>query len=344
MIADIDGPVHYAHYEGPAGAPRVMYLHGLGGSLSNWSDLAPLLTSHVRAIAVDLPGFGASPSAGRRTTVAANAAIVTRLLHEVVDEPTILIGNSMGALISTLVAGNEPDRVRAVVLIDPPLPVAAPLRVHGDVRRSAVLGGMPGIGEVLFNRRLATVPAHERVRQMLQRCCADPNRISSAMWEATVADEQQRSSDGPAPSRRLPVGGPLDRVDPGPQPPALGTACRSENVGTAPPRPSRSAGADHRRPSCGMPLPGLDGPRAGLRPHTPHGKPAASRRCSSALAGLRRRQTHTVLTRWRCLELRCDQLVDAGAGPAATIAGPGTSIAQRPVRSVARCPASGAAH
>jgi len=198
MIADIDGPVHYAHYEGPAGAPRVMYLHGLGGSLSNWSDLAPLLTSHVRAIAVDLPGFGASPSAGRRTTVAANAAIVTRLLHEVVDEPTILIGNSMGALISTLVAGNEPDRVRAVVLIDPPLPVAAPLRVHGDVRRSAVLGGMPGIGEVLFNRRLATVPAHERVRQMLQRCCADPNRISSAMWEATVADEQQRSSDGPA--------------------------------------------------------------------------------------------------------------------------------------------------
>ena len=45
-----------------AGAPRerALYVHGLGGASTNWTDLAGLLAVRLEGWAVDLPGFGHS--------------------------------------------------------------------------------------------------------------------------------------------------------------------------------------------------------------------------------------------------------------------------------------------
>src|SRR3954453_13888959 len=42
------------------GAPdsTVVYVHGLGGSSTNWTDLAALLAPTAGGVAPDLPGFG----------------------------------------------------------------------------------------------------------------------------------------------------------------------------------------------------------------------------------------------------------------------------------------------
>ncbi|WP_034592351.1 alpha/beta fold hydrolase [Hamadaea tsunoensis] len=196
MIVEIDGPISYVEHSGPPDAPRVVYLHGLGGSLSNWNDLALRMRAHVRGTALDLPGFGRSPSAGRRTTVTANANLVGRFLKTVVGEPAILVGTSMGALISILLAATEPDLVPALALIAPPWPLTGPPRVHRDVGRSALVSGIPGLGELILARRLATVPAHQRVEQTLRRCCADPTRVSATMRQATIADEELVTQEG----------------------------------------------------------------------------------------------------------------------------------------------------
>lgn len=188
--------IHYTDHGGPADAPILVLIHGIGGSLSNWDDVAPRLTDHGRVYAIDLPGFGQTPSAGRRTTVTANAAAVGQFITSVIGQPVVLVGSSMGALISLLLAADQPHLVRALVLIGAPWPPTGTPRVPRDVALSAAVGGMPGVGEILIARRLARVAPAQRVAQTFQRCCANPTRVSAALREAAIANEELVTRQG----------------------------------------------------------------------------------------------------------------------------------------------------
>src|SRR5436189_173693 len=57
----------------------MLLVHGLGGSHANWLSVGPVLAGRHRVLAVDLPGFGLSPAAGRRSTMSkAGAEAVVR--------------------------------------------------------------------------------------------------------------------------------------------------------------------------------------------------------------------------------------------------------------------------
>lgn len=196
MQADLKGPVYYTDFDGPSEGPRVVYVHGLGGSHVNWVGLAPLLSSHVRATALDLPGFGFTPAAGRNTSVTTNAALVRDFLREVVREECILIGNSMGGFISMIVAHDEPELVSRLVLIDPTLPLPfgrGGTQMDAAVAKQFFMHGVPGLGEWVLARRYAKVPAAQRVSEVLSRCCLDPARVPPEMVEKMVAMESDLS-------------------------------------------------------------------------------------------------------------------------------------------------------
>ncbi|MCP2323573.1 pimeloyl-ACP methyl ester carboxylesterase [Hamadaea flava] len=165
----------------------------MGGSHADWSDLAPILRPLVGGLAVDLPGFGGTPTDRRATGVAGNADALTRFLQNIVGEPSILIGTSMGALIAASTAAQAPDMVIGLALVSPPLPASAPWRTHTDVRRAAFAGAVPGIGEYLLRRRRAKLSARQRVMQMLQRSCADPTRINPTTLAALISAEEKMS-------------------------------------------------------------------------------------------------------------------------------------------------------
>ena len=74
------------------GAEPAVFVHGLGGSSLNWTDLAYLLADRLDAQAIDLPGFGRSEPA-RRYTVAASAHRVARLIEYAGRGPVHLFGN-----------------------------------------------------------------------------------------------------------------------------------------------------------------------------------------------------------------------------------------------------------
>ena len=44
--------------------PKLLLIHGLGGSWQSWSTILDALSAHRTVIAVDLPGHGASPIEG----------------------------------------------------------------------------------------------------------------------------------------------------------------------------------------------------------------------------------------------------------------------------------------
>jgi pimeloyl-ACP methyl ester carboxylesterase len=91
---DVDGQIHVAEWG--VGPVRTVLVHGLGGSHLNWMLVAPQLARHGRVLAPDLAGFGLTPVAGRRTSVAAQRALLHRLIGQTCDQPVLLVGNSMG--------------------------------------------------------------------------------------------------------------------------------------------------------------------------------------------------------------------------------------------------------
>ncbi len=172
---DIDGPVRYLDYGGPAGAPVLVGVHGLGGSALNWAAIAPLLTGRFRLLAPDLAGHGLTRSLGRDTTVQANQRLLHRFVESVPAVPVLLMGNSMGGMISLLETAAHPDWVRGLILVDPALPFV-PSRPDPRIIALFALYATPGIGRALAAGRRRMSP-ESAVASILALCCADPSRV-----------------------------------------------------------------------------------------------------------------------------------------------------------------------
>jgi len=109
--------------EGPGVGPPLVLLHGATNRWQEWLPILPQLEQRWHVYAVDLRGHGQS---GPAADVAGYhlgrfAADIAALLRERVEEPCLLMGLSWGALTALFAAQLAPDRVRALVLEDPPL-------------------------------------------------------------------------------------------------------------------------------------------------------------------------------------------------------------------------------
>lgn len=105
-----------------AGTPQLL-VHGLGGSASNWLEVMGRLADRGPVVAVDLPGFGwTEPPMPRAARLESQVRFLDRLLDELGWDRAVVHGNSMGGLLSVLLAADHPDRVDRLVLTSPALP------------------------------------------------------------------------------------------------------------------------------------------------------------------------------------------------------------------------------
>ncbi|MCK9896501.1 alpha/beta fold hydrolase [Frankia sp. AgB32] len=190
--AQLDGPVHVVDFGGPADAPLLLCVHGLGGSWLNWLLLAPQLTPRYRVMAVDLAGHGRTPAAGRGTDVQANRRLLDRFLTDVLDVPPILVGNSMGGMISVMQASLRPASVAGMILVDPALP--RPRGVWPDPEITRLFAGLfvPRLGATVMARRRARSSPRELVEESLRRLCADPGRVPESAVAALERGQRER--------------------------------------------------------------------------------------------------------------------------------------------------------
>jgi pimeloyl-ACP methyl ester carboxylesterase len=119
---NIDGLVHYVDYGGPGDGPRLVLVHGLGGSLVSWAAVAPALARIGRVIAIDLAGFGRTPGSPRPVTLVANQRLLHRFLTQVTGTPAIIIGHSMGGTIAAMLSAKNPSMTAGLIFIDPAVP------------------------------------------------------------------------------------------------------------------------------------------------------------------------------------------------------------------------------
>jgi pimeloyl-ACP methyl ester carboxylesterase len=181
------------------GAPRerALYLHGLGGASTNWTDLAALLAVRFEGWALDLPGFGRSqpPPRGRYSIRGHVRAVVDVLEHlialpgEAQGRPVHVVGNSLGGLVSLLVAARRPDLVASLTLVSPAMPV---YRVPPAFSRLLLLLLVPGVPS-LAEKKLAGITPEQNVRAMIRMCFGEPNRVPRERVEQAVQEMRERS-------------------------------------------------------------------------------------------------------------------------------------------------------
>ena len=188
---DLGGPVHLVDHGGRPDGPTVVLVHGLGGSHLNWDLFAPLLTPHGRVLSLDLPGFGRSEPGMRQATVRANVAVLDRFLREVAGPPVVLVGNSMGGMVSILETAAAPDLVRGLVLLDPAVP--GPRRALDPlVALTFATYALPGVGEWALRLRRRRTGARDQVLDMLRLCGVDPAVVPASLVDRSVELVAQR--------------------------------------------------------------------------------------------------------------------------------------------------------
>ncbi len=155
-------------------AEPALYVHGLGGASTNFTDLADLLSPWLDGHAIDLPGFGRSgPPPDGDYSIAAHTRLVIRYLEQSGRGPVHLVGNSMGGAISIQVAARRPDLVRSLTLVSPAVPDLRP-RKGSDAFLPLLL--LPGVGSRML-AKLDQGSPERRARALINLCFAHPEKV-----------------------------------------------------------------------------------------------------------------------------------------------------------------------
>ena len=165
--------------DGGQGAPAYLLVHSLGGRADFWSGVLTPLRKHVRAVAFDLRGHGASPAA----PAAAHA------LDDFVDDALaavqatglgrfVLVGHSFGALVALAVAARAPKRVAGLVLVDAGgVMDAVPPAALEEFLASVGSDQGPAFVRETFEQNLERAAEATRMRVLASLAATDPAAI-----------------------------------------------------------------------------------------------------------------------------------------------------------------------
>lgn len=108
------------HYVQAGQGSDIVLIHGIGASVFVWRFLFPLLQTHHRVTALDLPGFGKSSKHAKRDYgLDAQTETVVRALEQLGIQKALVVGSSMGGTISLWLAKKYPDRFAKIAVLAP---------------------------------------------------------------------------------------------------------------------------------------------------------------------------------------------------------------------------------
>lgn len=127
-----------------------------------------------------------SPPADRDCSVGEGAVVLRSFVNEVVGRPAVLVGNSMGCVVSVLAGAADPGAVRAIALIDAALPMLAE---PPDIRvaMAFMLLMTPYAAEVALRAVLRWENPRRSAERVVRTCLADPARLPAEVLEASIA-------------------------------------------------------------------------------------------------------------------------------------------------------------
>ncbi len=153
-VRDIE--IHYQ--EEGTGFPLVL-IHGLNGDLTGWGLVIPEFARHFRTIALDVRGHGASGKPDQPYSIKGFSEDLKAFLSELEIPQANILGLSMGGAIAQQFALDNPQTIRALVLVSTFSYVDdSTKKAFEHLRRSLAAGGYPSFFDEVI--KLAFTPRY----------------------------------------------------------------------------------------------------------------------------------------------------------------------------------------
>ncbi|MCU1457825.1 MAG: alpha/beta fold hydrolase [Actinomycetia bacterium] len=131
------------------GSPLVL-LHGLGGEVGHWAPQIEAFRAGHQVVALDLRGFGRSDRTRGAMSLADFADDVADVLVALGLGPSVVVGASMGGIISQELVLRRPELVAGLVLADTTSDLSEGHRQQNEALRTVALDqGMDAIAPAL---------------------------------------------------------------------------------------------------------------------------------------------------------------------------------------------------
>jgi pimeloyl-ACP methyl ester carboxylesterase len=118
---EVDGvPIHFLEW-GDRVQPGLVLVHGGAAHAHWWTFLAPMFAENWHVVALDLSGHGDS---GRRNEYSHEAwacEVMAVADHVSFPGPPVLVGHSLGGMVTIQTASDHGDRLRGAVIVDTPV-------------------------------------------------------------------------------------------------------------------------------------------------------------------------------------------------------------------------------
>ena len=116
----VDGSrIHYLEWDSPApDAPGLVFVHG-GAAHAHWySYIAPMFSHEWHVVSIDLSGHGDSAHRSQYTFETWADEVIAVGEHAGFPGPMVIVGHSMGGLVTVDAAYRHPDAVKGAIIID----------------------------------------------------------------------------------------------------------------------------------------------------------------------------------------------------------------------------------
>lgn len=199
-----------------AGKPLLL-VHGFGASIGHWRKNIPILADGgYRVFAIDLLGFGGSAKPPLDYSMDLWQEMLKDFWEANIGEPTVFVGNSIGALLSLMMVADYPDLAAGAILINSaggmnhrPNELNLPLRLV--MKGFTTLISSKIIGKFLFDR----IRHKSRIRRTLHQVYRDPEAITEELVDLLYQPSCDRGAQqvfasvvtappGPSPKELLP--------------------------------------------------------------------------------------------------------------------------------------------
>ncbi|HEX4906791.1 MAG TPA: alpha/beta hydrolase [Acidimicrobiales bacterium] len=220
------------HYEddGNPDGPPILIMHGITQSTATWGWLVPHLAADHRVVRLDFRGHGRSGRTPGQYVFRGYVADATAICEQVLGQPAVLVGHSLGGGTAAGLAQTRPDLVRGVVLEDPAIMVPPRPEEVSALEGNTLLDGfrlmresIPRLqasgmsaGDLANILRNAPSPSGPLFGEAIHDDALEAMAEAMLLLDATVLDPVFDGSSIPVfdPTRELPVPGIVVAGDP----------------------------------------------------------------------------------------------------------------------------------
>lgn len=195
----------------------LLLLHGFGASIGHWrNNISVLAAQGYQVYAIDLLGFGDSDKPALDYSLHLWQELLCDFISDRIQQPTVFVGNSIGALLSLMMAADYPEHTAGVVLVNAagglnhrPQELNLPLRVVMGTFSKVTQA--PVIGPMVFHQ----IRQRHRIRRTLYQVYANPEAVTEELvdllYQPSCHEGAQKvfasilnAPAGPHPSELLP--------------------------------------------------------------------------------------------------------------------------------------------